>query len=159
MALILLKLCKAFVARFSRARPIVDDCGLIGPVQAEVDEMMLAFHAFCEELGVHFKALKDKFAGQNMLPPPPPPVPELGVIYVPDNQFAVTSQSFYAISSLVMPEVVMALAATKTECLQLERLALFNLEITRTMRLDDFEQLQSQHTIRTHCEPTGQGGP
>ena len=43
----------------------------------------------------------------------------------------------------------MALIATKTECLQLERLSLFNLDINRTMRLDDFEQLQTQHTIRT----------
>ena len=46
---------------------------------------------------------------------------------------------------LLARQVVMALVATKTECLQLERLSLFNLDINRTMRLDDFEQLQANY--------------
>ena len=98
--------------------------------------------------GLQRPPLKDKFASASLLPPPPPPVPELGVIEIPDNQYEITNYSFNSISSLVMPEVVMALCATKTECLQLEKISLFNLE-QRTFRLEDFEQLQTQHTIRT----------
>ena len=99
--------------------------------------------------GLQRPPLRDKFPSANLLPPPPPPVPELGVIAVPDNSYPVSSESFLNISSLVLPEVVHALLATRNECIQLERLSLFNLDVTRTMRLDDFEQLQTQHTIRT----------
>lgn len=47
-----------------------------------------------------------------------------------------------------MWQVVLALSAARHECIQLQRLSLFNIDIARTMRLDDFETLQSQHIIR-----------
>jgi hypothetical protein len=99
--------------------------------------------------GLQRPPLREKFAHANLLPPPPPPVPELGVIRIDDSSFSISKGSFDSISSLVMPEVVMALQGTRAECLQLERLSLFNLDVDRTLRLDDFEQLQTQHTIRT----------
>ena len=34
------------------------------------------------------------------------------------------------------------------ECLQLARLSLFNLEISRALRLEDFEHIQNQHRTR-----------
>ena len=120
---------------------------------ALLDEVKLAYaHSVNGMLlreGLQRPPLRDKFPTQHLLPPPPPPVPELGVISIPDNSFMDSAPSFLAISSLVMPEVVHGLIATKNECLQLERLSLFNLDMNRSLRLDDFEQLQASHTVRT----------
>ena len=99
--------------------------------------------------GLQRPPLRDKFPTASLLQQPPPAVPELGVIAIPDSSYPVSSESFLSISSLVMPEVVHALIATRNECLQLERLSLFNIDLNRSLRLDDFEQLQSQHTIKT----------
>ena len=46
----------------------VDDCGLIGYDQLQVDSEMLAFHTFCKVVcGVFFKFLKDRVAAQKQL--------------------------------------------------------------------------------------------
>ena len=46
----------------------VDDCGLIGPEQEEVDAEMIRFQAWAwGTCGVPFKALKDKLAAQRQL--------------------------------------------------------------------------------------------
>ena len=99
--------------------------------------------------GLQRPPLSEKPFAKHLLPPPPPPVPELGVIQIAENLSPLSKPSFTAISSLVMPQVVLALQAAQTECLQLQRLSLFNLSLAHTVRLDDFEQLQTQHTVRT----------
>lgn len=124
----------------------IDPNGLLDEVKLDYAH---AVNGMLLREGLQRPPLKDKLFAASLLPPPPPPVPELGVIAIDDNSHAASSESFYSISSLVMPQVVVASQATRNECLQLERLSLFNLGLTHTVQLDDFEQLQSQHTIRT----------
>ena len=46
----------------------VDDIGLVGPERDATDKEMVAFHEWAEETcGVHFKAIKDKWAAQHQL--------------------------------------------------------------------------------------------
>ena len=46
----------------------VDDCGLIGSDDVQVNAEMLAFHEFCDVVcGVFFKFLKDRAAAQRQL--------------------------------------------------------------------------------------------
>ena len=98
--------------------------------------------------GLRRPPLRDKVRADLLLPPPPPPPPELGVVSIEENDFVGATASFLATSNLVMAPVVLARSAAQYECLQLGRLSLFNLEITRALRLEDFEQIQAQHASR-----------
>ncbi|KAL1510265.1 hypothetical protein AB1Y20_006588 [Prymnesium parvum] len=119
---------------------------------ALIDEVRLEYaqtiNAMLLREGLQRPPLRDKVRADLLLPPPPPPVPESGVIQIPDNNAIDAKASFLAISPLVMPQVVRALAATRHECIQLSRLSLLNTELMRTLALDEFETLQSQHTVR-----------
>jgi dynein heavy chain len=62
--------------------------------------------------------------------------------------YAACAASFGAISAAALPEAVLAISQTQYECLQLQSLSLFTLELATSIRLEDFEQLQVQHVMR-----------
>ena len=128
-----------------RAGVNLDTASLIDEVLMEYSYSM---NGLLLQEGLTRPPLRDKVRADLLLPPAPPPVPELGVIEIIDNTFVAASASFLAISPLVMPEVVEALTRARHECLQLARLSLFNLEISRALRLEDFEHIQTQHRTR-----------
>ena len=106
--------------------------------------------------GLRRPPLRDKVRADLLLPPPPPPPPELGVVPIEENDFVGATSSFLATSNLVMAPVVLARSAAQYECLQLGRLSLFNLEITRALRLEDFEQIRSSASrLRPSSETHG----
>ena len=80
-----------------------------------------ALNGMLLRVGLTRPPLKDKVRAELLLPPPPPPAPELGVISLESNNYVACAASFFAISSLIVPQVVRALAAARHECIQVGR--------------------------------------
>lgn len=84
-------------------------------------------------------------------PPRKPPVPHIGVVpaWLPSAyEFKRCQASFDAISACALPEALGAMMQAQYECLQLQKLSLFSVDVSASIRLEDFEQLQMQHMMR-----------
>ena len=71
------------------------------------------------------------------------PVPYMGTLTIPDRDFKKAFSDFCFNSCLTQPEVISALIKVNAECLRLNKLSLFNTQITKSVRIEEFEQLQN----------------
>ena len=63
---------------------------------------------------------------------------------VPEYRFEEKYHRFSFKSLLTMPEILTALAKVKSECNKVAGMSLFQIPITKSMRLEEFEQAQGQ---------------
>ena len=75
---------------------------------------------------------------------PPAPTPEYGKAVVPKYDFEGLRQAFGFASLMTRVEVIRTLAKVRVECDKLANTILFATNITKTVKLDEFEQLQTQ---------------
>ncbi|XP_075039903.1 dynein axonemal heavy chain 1 [Mixophyes fleayi] len=71
-------------------------------------------------------------------------VPKKGLIHVPDYTFAKNRASFTFTTLLTRPEVITALCKVRAECNKVSSISLFHSNLTKGVRLEEFEQMQSQ---------------
>jgi len=118
--------------------------GSVAPLIAEVKlSYAHSMNSMLLREGLQRAPLKDKVRGDLLLPPPRAPAPELGVVAEAKGlDYALAAESFGSISSLALSEACHAVVAARHECIQLARLGLFNVELERTLSLEDFDALQ-----------------
>eukprot|EP00163_Fabomonas_tropica_P031148 TRINITY_DN730_c1_g1_i6.p1 TRINITY_DN730_c1_g1~~TRINITY_DN730_c1_g1_i6.p1 ORF type:complete len:4200 (+),score=1431.71 TRINITY_DN730_c1_g1_i6:1002-12602(+) len=80
------------------------------------------------------------------LPPLPEDedVPEFGTVRIPDHNFPEQFSEFTFHSFLTKPEVINAIVKVRGECNRIQSLNLFNTFFTKSVRMDEFEQMQYQ---------------
>nr|KAJ3421411.1 Dynein heavy chain 1, axonemal [Polyrhizophydium stewartii] len=78
------------------------------------------------------------------LPDPPAHVPVFGKAQLPQYDFAGCAKAFGFASFLTKVEVIRTLAKVRIECDRLAGTNLFATSITKTVKIDEFEQLQGQ---------------
>ncbi|XP_029455356.1 dynein heavy chain 1, axonemal [Rhinatrema bivittatum] len=71
-------------------------------------------------------------------------VPTKGCITVPDYPFAENRAAFVCITLLTRPEVIRSLCKVRAECNRVAAMSLFHSTLTKCVRLEEFEQTQSQ---------------
>ncbi|XP_041081390.1 dynein heavy chain 1, axonemal [Polyodon spathula] len=71
-------------------------------------------------------------------------VPEKGFVDVPDYPFAENRKAFYFTSLLTKPETIAAESKVRAECNKVAAMSLFHVNLTKCLRLEEFEQIQSQ---------------
>ncbi|XP_069045720.1 dynein axonemal heavy chain 1 isoform X1 [Lepisosteus oculatus] len=71
-------------------------------------------------------------------------VPDRGFVEVPDYPFAKQQRAFAFNSLLTKPEVIEALSKVQAECNRVVAMRLFHVNLTKTVRLKEFELTQSQ---------------
>ncbi|XP_043932324.1 dynein axonemal heavy chain 1 [Protopterus annectens] len=71
-------------------------------------------------------------------------VPAKGLVYVPKYSFAEKKHAFEFKSLLTRPEVISALSKVHAECNKAAAMSLFHVTLTKSIRLEEFEQTQSQ---------------
>jgi dynein heavy chain len=95
----------------------------------------------------HFRAAggADLFASLELPPlPEPPRAPDFGTVAIPAHNFPEQFSEFAFHSFLTKSEVIGALVKVRAECNRVEGLALFNTFFGKSVRLDEFDQLQGQ---------------
>ncbi|KAI8896128.1 dynein heavy chain and region D6 of dynein motor-domain-containing protein [Globomyces pollinis-pini] len=75
---------------------------------------------------------------------PEPKVPDFAKIVIPINNYQQSRKNFSFASFLTKIEVIRTLAKVRTECDKLGNSGIFATNITKTVKLDEFEQIQSQ---------------
>ncbi|XP_073447685.1 dynein axonemal heavy chain 1 [Aquarana catesbeiana] len=71
-------------------------------------------------------------------------VPEKGLIYVPDYAYTKNRKAFTFTTLLTRSEVITSLCKVRGECNRVSTLSLFHFTLTKCVRLEEFEQTQSQ---------------
>ncbi|MGH0183081.1 UNVERIFIED_CONTAM: hypothetical protein FKN15_013335 [Acipenser sinensis] len=71
-------------------------------------------------------------------------VPEKGFVDVPDYPFAENRKAFCFTSLLTKPETIAAASKVRAECNKVAAMSLFHVNLTKCLRLEEFEQTQSQ---------------
>lgn len=80
--------------------------------------------------------------------PPKRSARELGVVVVPAHDFANHSQEFSFQSFYTKTEAISAMVSTNIECLRLQKMNVFNTSVTKSVLLEEFEQLQSSNMVQ-----------
>ena len=73
-----------------------------------------------------------------------PQVPETGCVTIPTYDFAEQFSEFSFHSLLTKQEVILTSIKIRTECLKVLKMNLFNVYVSKSSRLDEFEQIQTQ---------------
>ncbi|KAJ9531690.1 hypothetical protein QJQ45_021840, partial [Haematococcus lacustris] len=76
----------------------------------------------------------------------PKPAPLKGCVPVAEYDYPHQFSEYSFRTLLTKPEVISALARIRVECAKVLKMSLFNLHYTKSLRLDEFEQGQSQNT-------------
>ncbi|XP_062056155.1 dynein axonemal heavy chain 1 [Lepus europaeus] len=71
-------------------------------------------------------------------------VPERGLVSVPEYPFWEQKEDFTFVSLLTRPEVITALSKVRAECNKVTAMSLFHSSLSKSSRLEEFEQIQSQ---------------
>ncbi|MEE6511728.1 hypothetical protein FKM82_018461 [Ascaphus truei] len=71
-------------------------------------------------------------------------VPKKGLIDVPRYPFAKNRAAFTFVTLLTRSEVIMSLCKVRAECSRVSSMSLFHSNLTKCIRLEEFEQTQSQ---------------
>ncbi|KAI5937324.1 Dynein heavy chain 1, axonemal [Manis javanica] len=71
-------------------------------------------------------------------------VPNQGLVTVPEYPFCKQREDFTFASLLTRPEVIMALSKVRAECNKVTTMSLFHSSLSKSSRLEEFEQIQSQ---------------
>ncbi|XP_040850525.1 dynein heavy chain 1, axonemal [Ochotona curzoniae] len=71
-------------------------------------------------------------------------VPEQGLVSVPEYPFWEQKEDFTFVSLLTRPEVITALSKVRAECNKVTAMSLFHSSLSKSSRLEEFEQIQSQ---------------
>ncbi|GFH19487.1 uncharacterized protein HaLaN_16440, partial [Haematococcus lacustris] len=74
------------------------------------------------------------------------PAPLKGCVSVAEYDYPHQFSEYSFRTLLTKPEVISALARIRVECAKVLKMSLFNLHYTKSLRLDEFEQGQSQNT-------------
>ncbi|XP_069500104.1 dynein axonemal heavy chain 1 [Ambystoma mexicanum] len=72
------------------------------------------------------------------------PILKNGCVEVPDYPFAQNRADFIFHTILTRPEVIYSLSKVRAECNKVAAMSLFHSTLTKTVRLEEFEQIQSQ---------------
>eukprot|EP00762_Andalucia_godoyi_P002130 ANDGO_02526.mRNA.1 Dynein-1-beta heavy chain len=116
-------------------------------IQELVDESSVeycrAMNRIVFEESIHDPAQQDLFASLQLPEKEAqPPVPDYGLLPIPPHDFVDHFKSF-SFSTYLVPEVIKALQAVRSECLRIAHERLYQIEFTKTLRIDEYEQLQS----------------
>ncbi|XP_078270493.1 dynein axonemal heavy chain 1 [Rhinoraja longicauda] len=71
-------------------------------------------------------------------------VPSRGLVQIPDYPFHQTKKAFFFNTLLTKPEVILALCKVRAECNKVAAMSLFFVTFIKSVRLEEFEQIQSQ---------------
>lgn len=71
------------------------------------------------------------------------PIPT-GLVSVPEYPFWEQKEDFTFVSLLTRPEVITALSKVRAECNKVTAMSLFHSSLSKSSRLEEFEQIQSQ---------------
>ncbi|XP_032892704.1 dynein heavy chain 1, axonemal [Amblyraja radiata] len=71
-------------------------------------------------------------------------VPNKGLVQIPDYPFHQKKKAFFFNTLLTKPEVILALCKVRTECNKVAAMSLFFVTFIKSVRLEEFEQIQSQ---------------
>ncbi|KAH8941010.1 hypothetical protein BDL97_14G015200 [Sphagnum fallax] len=74
----------------------------------------------------------------------PNEVPWFATVLVPQYDYEEKSSEFYFTSCLTRPEVIIATCKLRAECDKILKLTLLQTHYTKSLRMDEFEQLQTQ---------------
>ncbi len=69
---------------------------------------------------------------------------------IPHTNFQHTLSEFCTQAFVTKPEIIVALSKITTECQRVAKLGLFNTQIPKCVRIDEFEQLQTSAMGQTH---------
>ena len=88
---------------------------------------------------------KDLIANDLNLPPPEPPkpAPEFGMVQIPEHDFPEQFSNFCFNSLFIKEAVISSLDRIKEQCLITTEKEIFNVNFTKTMRLEEFRQIES----------------
>ena len=75
---------------------------------------------------------------------PPLPVPEFSKVQIPTYNLEEAKNNFDFATFLSKIEVIKTLSKVRTECDRLASSSIFSVNITKTVKLDEFEQIQAQ---------------
>jgi hypothetical protein len=87
---------------------------------------------------------KDLILSKLTLPPAPPAKrpPKFGMMQIPKHDFADQFSNFCFKSLYIKDEVVISLEKIKDQCLSASEKEIFNANFTKTMRLEEFRQIE-----------------
>nr|AML30859.1 axonemal inner arm dynein heavy chain 3 [Marsilea vestita] len=79
----------------------------------------------------------------------PPPVPSFGCIAIPKYSYEERCSEFHFWSCITRSEVILATVRLRAECNKVLKLNLLNTHYNKSLRLEDFEQMQAQSIEQT----------
>ena len=127
-------------SRAFKGRPTPDTTNLITEVNQDFAKTMnkIIFNKHMKGKG------KELIAGNLTLPPPPKTkaVPFFGMISIPQHNFPEEFSAFCFNTLYIKDESILAMEQIRGECLDVLEKEIFNTNFNKTLRLDEFKQIQ-----------------